>query len=120
MNMEIIPVVLSIILITGVFLSLIRNDYWIYKIWEYPRLQKLTLVIIVIASWVIFWPPDNLFYRVVFWTLVASLFYLLYKIWPYTVFFKKEMLKAIPDAENEIKIFAANVLQDNKEYQNMQ
>ena len=117
--MEIIPAVLSIILITGVFLSLIRNDYWIYKIWEYPRLQKLTLVIIVIASWVIFWPPDNLFYRVVFWTLVASLFYLLYKIWPYTVFFKKEMLKAIPDAENEIKIFAANVLQDNKEYQNM-
>lgn len=117
--MEIIPALFSIILIAGVFLSLIKNDYWIYKIFEYPRLQKLVMVIIVIASWFLFWPLENTFYQVLFGALVLSMFYLIYKIWPYTLFAKKEMVKAAPDPDNELKIFAANVLQDNTEYQRM-
>jgi endonuclease/exonuclease/phosphatase (EEP) superfamily protein YafD len=46
--------------------------------------------------------------------------YLLYKIWPYTRLAKKEMLRVkSTDANNELKIFAANVLQENEQYSSM-
>ncbi len=118
--MEIIPVVLSILLIIGVFLSLIKNDFWIYKILEYPRLQKLVMVILVLGCWLLFWPLEKLFHQVLFATLCLSLIYLVYKIGPYTIFYKKEVLRVKPAGKgNEIKIFAANVLQTNTEYQRL-
>jgi endonuclease/exonuclease/phosphatase (EEP) superfamily protein YafD len=118
--MAIIPAVLSIILIISVFLSLIKNDFWIYKILEYPRLQKLAMVILVMASWYFFWPLEKVFHQVLFGALFLAMIYLIYKIGPYTVFFKKEVLKINPAGKgNEIKIFAANVLQTNRKYEKM-
>jgi hypothetical protein len=54
--MEIFLAVFSLLLIISVFLSLIKLDFWIYKILEYPRLQKLALIIMVAGSWFFFWP----------------------------------------------------------------
>jgi endonuclease/exonuclease/phosphatase (EEP) superfamily protein YafD len=87
---------------------------------EYPRLQKLFIIIGVFGFWVIYWPENNRFYQFLAAGLLASIIYLLYKIMPYTVLYKKEM-KRLPqgDAPNEIKIFAANVYQDNKAYKNI-
>jgi len=118
--MEIILSVLSILLIIAVFLSRVRHDFWIYKILEYPRLQKLVLILVVTGCWFFFWPLEKLFYQIVVGGLFLSIIYLLYKIWPYTVLSKKEMQKVhAGDSQNEVKIFAANVLQDNKEYEKL-
>ena len=118
--MEIALAIVSILLIVCVFLSLIKNDFWIYKLLEYPRLQKLLIIFVVTACWFFVWPPEGIFYNVVFGALVLSIFYLLYKIWPYTTLAKKEMVRVrSTDKKKEVKIFSANVLQENKQYDSM-
>lgn len=115
--MQIVLVIVSILLIISVFLSLIRKDFWVFKIMEYPRLQKLVLVAVMIGAWFFFWPIETLFYQILFGGLLISLMYLVYKIWPYTTLAKKEMIRVVQnDAKNELKIFSANVFQDNKKY----
>ncbi len=116
-GMEIVLTVVSILLITAVFLSFVKNDFWIFKILEYPRLQKLALVLITLAAWAWYWPPAATWKQIVIGTLVLSLFYLLYKIWPYTMFAKKEMVRVnSTNKDDEITIFAANVLQHNTQF----
>ena len=118
--MEIVLAIASTLLILSVFLSLIKNDFWIFKILEYPRLQKLFLVIIATAFWFFYRHVENLFYQLLFGGLLLSLIYLIYKIWPYTRLAKKEMIRVrSTDKTNELKIFAANVLQENKQYDQM-
>ncbi|HEY0680515.1 MAG TPA: endonuclease/exonuclease/phosphatase family protein [Chitinophagaceae bacterium] len=118
--MEIVLAVISVVLILSVFLSQIRKDFWIYKIMEYPRLQKLFLITIVVACWFLFWPQENIFYLILMGGLFLSGLLLLYKILPYTTLAKKEMIKVrSTNRENELKVFSANVLQDNQEYDRM-
>ncbi|HYE54237.1 MAG TPA: endonuclease/exonuclease/phosphatase family protein [Chitinophagaceae bacterium] len=118
--MQILLAACSILLILAVFLSLIKSDFWIYKILEYPRLQKLALTATATACWFFFWPLQNRFYQAVFGGLILSILFLVYKIWPYTFLAKREMRKArSTDPQNELKVFAANVLQDNRQYQRL-
>ena len=118
--MMILLAALSIFFILTVFGSLIRNDYWAFKILEYPRLQKLFLVFIVFGLWFYYWPIEQTFHKILIAGLGVCIIYLLYKILPYTSLSKKEMKTvASNNPDNEIKIFAANVLQDNKEYGRM-
>ncbi|MGZ5133520.1 MAG: endonuclease/exonuclease/phosphatase family protein, partial [Flavitalea sp.] len=115
--MENLLSIVSILLILSVFLSLVKNDFWVYKVLEYPRLQKLVLIIVIIGCWFSLWPVENLLSKIIVGGLFLSLIYLLYKIWPYTILAKKEMLKVTSNnSKTELKVFAANVLQDNKEY----
>lgn len=115
--MEIYLAVASIVLIISVFLSFIKQDFWVFKILEYPRLQKFAVTIIVTALWFYFWPLQKLSYQIIFGGLILSICYLIYKIWPYTPFSKKEMLRLKSfDEQNGFKVFSANVYQDNKQY----
>ncbi len=112
--------VISILLIIAVFISLIKNDYWLFKVFEYPRLQKIVIVVLVLGGWSFYWPLPLLLYKLMVAALCACLVYLFYKVMPYTVISKKEMLPVkAGDKMNEIKIFAANVLQTNLQFDRM-
>ncbi|MEJ7912666.1 MAG: endonuclease/exonuclease/phosphatase family protein [Chitinophagaceae bacterium] len=118
--MVIVLSVLSALLILSVFISLVRNDFWFFRVFEYPRLQKTVLVMVTLACWLFYWPLDLLVYKVLVGGLVACVCYLFYNIYPYTIIAKKEMtLVRGGDQKNEITIFAANVLQTNTGYANM-
>ncbi|MEJ7611376.1 MAG: endonuclease/exonuclease/phosphatase family protein [Ferruginibacter sp.] len=115
--MEIVLSILSLLLISCLTLSLVRHDFWLYKIMEYPRLQIVVLVLTMIAGWFCFWPLELLFYKIIFGGLILSMCYLFYKILPYTSLSKIEMHRVdVRDRGNELKIFSANVYQENKEY----
>jgi len=117
--MQLFLSIVSILLIAAVFFSLIRNDYWIFRILEYPRLQKLVLVLAVGAAWAIA-GIDTAFQMVLVALLLISALYLAYKIHPYSILGKKEMLTvAGGNKANEIVIFSANVLQANTSYDRM-
>jgi endonuclease/exonuclease/phosphatase (EEP) superfamily protein YafD len=112
--------VLSIVLITAVFITRVRSDFWIYKILEYPRMQKFVLVMLVLAGWAFYWQDLETGHWVVAGALALSAGYLVYKISPYTFLTSKEM-KLVRDGvpENSIKLFAANVYQENQQYRRL-
>lgn len=112
--------ILTILLIVAVVITLIHNDYWLFKVLEYPRLQKMVLVVIALAGWLFYWPELKLFHQVLFYLLGAATVYLAYKIWPYTAAAPKEMKTvAAADEGTSLKIFAANVYQYNRNYSRM-
>lgn len=115
--MEILLAIVSVLLILSVFLSVIKKNYWVFKILEYPRLQKLVIILTISAGWAFFWPWEEWYVIAICAGLLVSIAYLVYKIWPYTRFSGKEMLR-VPEADinNSIKVFSANVLQDNDQY----
>jgi len=117
--MQLFLSIFSILLIAAVFFSLVRNDYWIFRILEYPRLQKLVLVLLTGAAWAIV-GIDTTFHMVLVGLLLVSAFYLAYKIHPYSILGKREMLTVAGGRrESEIVIFSANVLQENTNYDRM-
>ncbi|HRO41378.1 MAG TPA: endonuclease/exonuclease/phosphatase family protein [Flavipsychrobacter sp.] len=111
---------ISLLMFATVFISRAKNDYWIFRIMEYPRLQKLFLASVLIVAWLITFPLENATEYISFGLLIVATIYLVYKIYPYTLFCKKEMLAAAPDnAAPTLKVFTANVLQDNEDYERM-
>jgi endonuclease/exonuclease/phosphatase (EEP) superfamily protein YafD len=117
--MQIVLALLSSFLIMAISLSIVKNDYWVFKILEYPRLQMIFIVALLLAAWIWVW-PEEMFYRVILFLLAIAFVYLLVKIWPYTILAKKEIKQVLAqNNSNEIKIFSANVLQENKQYTRM-
>ncbi|MBC8033483.1 MAG: endonuclease/exonuclease/phosphatase family protein [Chitinophagaceae bacterium] len=106
---------LSIILVIISLVPLIRNDYWIFRIFEYPRLQKLTLNAILIAVIVLFYFPKELKDQLIFGVLALNLLYLIYQVFPFTAFAPKQIIKSrhLSGSDN-ITILIANVFQDNR------
>jgi endonuclease/exonuclease/phosphatase (EEP) superfamily protein YafD len=111
-----IQLFLTALLVIAVILPLVRNDYWIFRILEYPRFQKFVLCSVMLLFWTI--PPyEN---PLTAWGAGAMLLccvYLFYKIFPYTALSKKEMASVQQgNSATRIKLFTANVYQDNDNY----
>jgi endonuclease/exonuclease/phosphatase (EEP) superfamily protein YafD len=118
-NLTIVQLCISWLLIIAVLLPFVRNDYWVYRILEYPRYQKFMLCSIVLVSFIFTGVTGTLgLISIIF--LGLCFIYLAYKICPYTPLFKKEM-KTVKgqDKANQVKIFTANVYQDNKKHQDV-
>lgn len=105
----------GIVILLFSLIPLIKNDYWAFRVFEYPRLQKLFLnlaVIIIYSSLFDLNTPPDLFFIAL---LIANSAYLSYQIYPFTVFSKKVILQVSEaDVKNQITIVSANVFQDNK------
>jgi endonuclease/exonuclease/phosphatase (EEP) superfamily protein YafD len=108
--------VLSCLLILSVIISMIHKSYWVFRALEYPRLQKLAIMIPVTLLWLHFHPFENLFHAICFTGLCLCIVYLLYKISPYTFLNKREMKRVTAATGETIGIFAANVYQENRQY----
>ena len=104
-------------MIVMVFGSLIRDSYWIFKALEFPRLQKLLIISTIMAGWGVYWFYTGEVNWLALAALLLSFGYLIYKIFPYTPLHPKEVKNVRSrDPQNNIKVFTANVFQDNRNY----
>jgi len=115
--MEIVLSILSLLMILSVIISMIHKSYWVFRILEYPRLQKLVIITAIIVAWLFFGPFDNRFHSACFIGLCLCAAYLAYKISPYTFLNGKEIKRVKPESAETISIFAANVYQENRQYE---
>lgn len=108
---------ISYIITTLVFLPLVRNNYWIFRSLEYPRFQKFILAICCLIVWGIYSAIFQRYDLIAIAVLTVATIFLTAKIWPYTKLCSTEVksLKSF-DKNRSIKVFAANVLQDNRQY----
>lgn len=117
---SIIHLSISWLLIIAVLLPFVRNDYWVFRILEYPRYQKFILCCIGLAGFIFLGKIDHIFTLVTCALLGLCVIYLAYKISPYTKLARLEM-KNIRGGNNkdQIKLFSGNVYQENAQYQKM-
>jgi endonuclease/exonuclease/phosphatase (EEP) superfamily protein YafD len=102
------------ITLLAVLLPFVHNSYWVFRVFEYPRFQKLVLCIILFLAWLPLKPWRHTPSLVCTIALFLSIAYLLYKIFPYTGWNSPEMKAAVTGAPGDrIKVFSGNVWQDN-------
>ena len=106
----------SAFMITTVILPLFRKDHWTFRIFEFPRLQKLVLFGVLLIS--IYWLLPHTLVNISLMGLhIVAIVHLLYLIFPFTPLAPKA-LKGIrrKKASDPIKLLISNVYQPNKQY----
>ena len=99
-------------------IPLIRHDYWIFRVCEYPRLQKLSINICLLVSLVLFFGIKTTSDQVISSLLFLNTAYLIYQVFPFTVFGKKQMSTVRKrHSDKQIGLFIGNVYQHNKNAQ---
>lgn len=108
-------IVLGYFIVAVSLVPLIRNDNWIFRIFEYPRAQKLLINLVLLA--VFFLIADwNLSHSYVFaGLLTANGFYLFYQVFPYTILANHQVKGIkVPQEGRHFKLLVSNVFQDNR------
>tara|TARA_Y100000815_G_scaffold85609_1_gene74427 strand:+ start:19108 stop:20154 length:1047 start_codon:yes stop_codon:yes gene_type:complete len=105
------------ILVLFSVMALIRNDYWTFRIFDYPRLQKFTLSIICLGLLLYFYNGTGTLYWVLTAVVTANTIYLLYLILPFTILGKKQVQKVKShNRDCSISLMISNVYQDNTNF----
>ena len=105
---------LSIFIIVATVIPLIRHDFWIFRVFEYPRLQKLFVNTVLLVVTPVFFFPQDVSGQIVLAALAINLVYLCYLVYPFTPFASKQIIKSTkPEGPNNIKLLIANVYQEN-------
>lgn len=106
---------ISSLLFLTTIIPLIHNDFWIFRVFEYPKLQKLFINILLIPAAIFFTDLSLWLNLAVVTGLIANCCYLISLILPFTVFAKKQLLNSrLPSNENNINLLIANVYQENR------
>lgn len=114
--MNAILIVLTCLLLIFTILPLVRHEYWIFRVFDYPRLQKFVLNIVALALTVLLYDGDNALRYILPAVLLGNIGHLLWLIWPFTIFGVKQVVKTTtPNQGSSISIMIANVYQDNKD-----
>lgn len=110
---------LSILVLFTTVIPFIRHDFWVFRVFEYPRLQKLVINILLILAVVCFSFPKNSVDLVILIALFLNLIYLTYLIFPFTKWGRKQIIDSKKrDDASKLKIFIANVYQENRQSKN--
>ena len=114
--MKIILNVAALLLAVATAMPLIRLDGWWIRVFDFPRLQIISLGLLVLVVLLFFWNIKNFFEGLVLAILVVALFYQGYKIFPYSPLAPEQVRstsRATPDTT--LSLLIANVLMSNRD-----
>lgn len=109
---------LSFIVIIGTLLPLVRKDHWTFRVFEFPRLQKL-LLLFAAAICGAFLYDQSVVVDVVLGALFFNGIYLCYLIYPFTPLAAKTLVSAKRHESAAIRLLIANVYQPNRDFSKM-
>lgn len=116
-ELKILIEVLSALFVFMSLIPLVRNDYWTFRVFEYPRFQKLIICIVLLlsAGLLAMLSPDRTIY-VVSALLSLNICYLFYQVYPFTILSKKEVNRPEVNLPQQvIALMTGNVLQYNRQ-----
>ncbi|MCT1530874.1 endonuclease/exonuclease/phosphatase family protein [Sphingobacterium daejeonense] len=115
--MEIALIIFGSLLLIFTALPLIRQDHWTFRVFEYPRIQKLVLSILWVVLWAIHKDFQTITLLIFLGAIICNIIYLIYQIYPFTPIGKKQVYKASKiDDDNSLKVMISNVYEDNINY----
>lgn len=107
-------IIAGVIILCFTLLPLVRHDYWTFRVFDYPRLQKLVLTLVWIAVYLGFGLPTDTVTIILAILMALNAIYLFYLIFPFTILAEKQVEKVTQDdKENGISILISNVYEDN-------
>lgn len=107
-------IVFSALLVLFSIMPLIKNDYWTFRVFDYPRLQKFVLTVVCFILIVILYEGNDIIFWILTLIMAGNAAFLLYNILPFTILSKKHVLKASVYKDGEgLSVMIANVYQDN-------
>ncbi|KEY19072.1 endonuclease/exonuclease/phosphatase family protein [Kaistella antarctica] len=100
-------------------LPLIPNQHWIFRIWEFARIQVVIFQVAILALGLIFFEPKTF----IFWAIVViSIAFITNHVIiliPYTFIYKRKPAKNVSTDSDPISIISVNVYQFNNDYQKL-
>ncbi|RFZ81161.1 endonuclease [Mucilaginibacter terrenus] len=107
-------VAFAVLLLSFTLLSIIKHQYWIFRIFDYPRIQKLVLSVICLLLIVGFYDGNDVVFVVIIILMGANILYLALQVLPFTPLGKKQVLTAVADVPDQsVCVMIANVYEDN-------
>ena len=114
--MKIVLVVLALLVVIATALPLLRLDHWWIRVLDFPRAQITIAGIVLLAFYLYFWEPQNVYESVVLGLLVLAVGYQVLKMFPYTALMPKQVLTAESHSNDaNLSLLVANVLMGNRE-----
>ena len=117
--MKTIIEILSILIIVAGFIPVIKKDYWTFRVFDYPRFQKLVISLAILIIWFIM---D--FYGFSIWDylllvgVVMTAVFQMYQIYPFTLLSPKMVESTgVSSSFPTLSVMVSNVFQYNKNYQ---
>lgn len=115
--MKIGLIVFCTLLLFFTLMPFVKKQYWVFRVCEYPRLQKFVATLISIVWMALYASLEDTILLIFLALMTLNASYLLYLIAPFTKLAKVQVVcidQEIPD--NGINIMISNVLQDNNNY----
>jgi endonuclease/exonuclease/phosphatase (EEP) superfamily protein YafD len=117
--MKVTLIVCSIFLLLIGLAPLVKNEKWIFRIFDYPRVQKLILCLLLISGWILTgaYTIDTIGYILCSMLLIMAI-YLIYQIYPYTPLGIRMVQTTPTQSSNEnFMVLVINVYQYNTSYE---
>lgn len=112
---EIIITCISILMLIPTLASMTKFDKWWVRGFDFPRIQISFLIIVVLIFAIITYSFKEFWHFIITGLLFTSLVYQTLKIFPYTIFSKKQVLGfKEKDSNGTISILVSNVLTPNR------
>ena len=112
---RIIVYTLGYFIVAVSLVPLIRHDNWIFRIFEYPRAQKLFINVILLIAFVLVADWRDAHATVFTAILALNTLYLLYQVFPYTPVAKHQMQgQKVTVKDKHFKLLVSNVYQENR------
>ena len=107
---------LGSLLIIFTLIPFVRSDYWTFRVFEFPRAQKLVIIALILLAFIWYTDLDKGAEQLFSIILLINLLYLVYQIAPFTPLAPKQMLAASRNGAGEdfLSIMVANVYQYNR------
>jgi endonuclease/exonuclease/phosphatase (EEP) superfamily protein YafD len=106
-------IILTVILLLSSVLSLIKHDYWTFRVFDYPRLQLLILSVCSLGILICFFEDSTLHWGLGT-TLSLHVCYLFSLILPFTILSRKQVLDITAEhPQQQICLMISNVFEDN-------
>lgn len=113
--MNIFIYILSFLTICFTLIPLIKHEYWVFRVFDYPRLQKLVLTTICFVLQLRYLNYSNIFDWILLVAIALNGIHLMSQIILFTPFAKKQVLSTKVDfAEQTLSLMVANVYEGNK------
>ena len=115
--MQLFLIIFSTLIIFATLIPLVKKEYWVFRVFEYPRLQKLVANLLCIILWAVIPFSDTTISTIFLILLGLNAIYIIYLILPFTRIWKKQVLTITKEINgNGISLMIANVYQDNTNY----